>query len=205
MSALPFALRTDCCYVRRIGGLIAILCIVLAACSLDKASVQRIVQLDAGPTVQVDSLRIDYTERGRVASTVYAPRMHTYNREGVVYDEFLDGLDVQMFDAQGGKTSMIRAKYAMHWRNRSLWEARYRVVAVNQQGDTMRTEQIFWDQAEHRVYTNALVQVRTHDAILYGRGFESDERFEQWIFREPQGVISVNRPQPPDAHTAGVE
>ena len=65
------------------------------------------------------------------------------------------------------------------------------MVAVNEKGDTIRTEQLFWDQNQKRIYTPASVRVRTPDATLLGVGFESDERFDEWVFRRPTGVISI--------------
>lgn len=199
MSVPPYGQRIRRHVVRRGLGALAASCFgfalcLLASCTNDPRELRALVAIDNGPTMEVDSLCIDYTEHGRLSSRIFTPKMQSYDRDGVLYDEFLEGIDVKVYNDSGRVTSTIRANYALYWREKKVWEARYRVCAVNLNGDTIRTEQIFWDQQAGRVYTGANVQVRTKDATLYGRGFESDDRFEQWVFREPTGLITIPRP-----------
>lgn len=146
------------------------------------------------PLLWVDSLYVLYTEHGRLVAEVYAREMRNTERSGGAYDEFPKGIHVRAYDDSGALNSMMRANYAIYDREKRKWDARYRVVAVNTQGDSIQTEQIFWDENEARIYTSANVRVRTKDALLFGRGFESDDRLLNWEIKEPTGVISVPNP-----------
>lgn len=180
-------------FYRSISIILAML--LLAGCRNSPESIREFSINSSSPELEVDSLHLLYTEEGQLVAEVTAPLMRNMTREGGDFDEFPQGIEVLAYDDSGRVNSMIRASYAIYQRKDKLWDARYRVVAVNEQGDSIETEQIFWDEQHKRVYTSANVKVRTSQATLFGRGFESDDRFENWEIKEPTGVISVPRPQ----------
>lgn len=165
-----------------------------AGCSNDMDAIREFTHLEREPTVIADTLRLKYTVNGRLNAEVFSPSMLSHDREYLTYDEFPRGIEVRAYNDSGRMKSMVRANYAIYQRNEKLWDARYNVVAVNEKGDSIQTEQIFWNEESGRVYTTANVRVRTATATLFGRGLESDDRFESWVIKEPTGVISVPKP-----------
>lgn len=138
-----------------------------------------------------DSLRMLYTKDGRCEMEIRAATMNVYSKEDKDYDEFPKGIVVQAYDSAGAPSTMIRAKYALYLRKKRLWDARHDVVAVNEQGDSIQTERMFWDEEKKLIYSDDNVRIRTADALLFGKGFESDERFNNWEIRYPKGVMTV--------------
>ena len=189
MKSYFFTVRSHSGFYHLIAALL--LGLTFSGCSNSPEAIDDYVELTAAPVMEADSMHWYNTEEGRLTSHIYAPRMRTYDRDRVQYDEFPWGIDVQVYNDSGRVVSVIHALYALFQRDEKIWEVRYNVVAVNEKGDTIRTEQLFWDQNQKRIYTPASVRVRTPDATLLGVGFESDERFDEWVFRRPTGVISI--------------
>lgn len=147
--------------------------------------------LQSVPDAIGDSLKMLYTKNGRCEMEISAPVMNVYSKADRDYDEFPQGIIVQAYDSTGAPSTMIRAKYALYLRKKKLWDARHKVVAVNEQGDSIQTERMFWDEEKKLIYSDENVRIRTADALLFGKGFESDERFNNWEIRHPKGVITV--------------
>lgn len=143
------------------------------------------------PDLIGDSLHMLYTKDGRCEMEMRAPVMNSYSKEEKQYDEFPKGIEVYAYDSLGRVSTMLRANYALYIRKKKLWDARHNVVAVNEAGDSIQTERMFWDEEQKRIYSSESVRIRKTDVLLFGKGFESDDRFNNWEIRQPKGVITV--------------
>ena len=99
--------------------LIAALLLGLAfsGCSNSPEAIDDYVELTAAPVMEADSMHWYNTEEGRLTSHIYAPRMRTYDRDRVQYDEFPWGIDVQVYNDSGRVVSVIHALYALFQRD----------------------------------------------------------------------------------------
>lgn len=188
---LRFSYRRALLYLVAILGGVG----VWSGCGNTPEEIREFSITDDFPALTVDTLHVLYTEEGKLLAEVKAPAMRNMTRQGGNFDEFPQGILVLAYDAEGNINSTIKANYAIYHRDEKLWDARYRVLAVNEQHDSIQSEQIFWNEKAKRVYTSANVKVTTDDATLFGRGFESDDRFENWEIKEPTGIIAVEHPQ----------
>lgn len=164
---------------------------VCPQCSNTADEIRDYSRLEREPMLEAEAIDLVMTEKGRIVARVQANTMNSFDRDEKQYDEFPQGIVVQSYDADGNLGSSIRAEYAIYQRREKIWEARTRVVAVNEKGDSIQTEQIFWDESKGRVYTNANVRIRTSSAVLFGKGMESDDRFIDWEIKQPTGIIAV--------------
>ena len=61
----------------------------------------------------------------------------------------------------------------------------------NAGGNQLETEQLFWNQKSKLVYSNVDSKITQNTDVVYGDGFESDERFEEFVVRNPKGKVTV--------------
>ncbi len=66
------------------------------------------------------------------------------------------------------------------------------MVIVTLEGDTVKTEQMFWDRNKERIYSDKYVSIRTENEILYGDGFESDQSFSNGRILNPKGSVYID-------------
>lgn len=144
-------------------------------------------------TQQSDSLTIVQTAEGKCDYVFTTPLMERYEFAKEPYMEFRKGVEITTYDDSTGlEASYLIADYAIFFEKRELWEAKGNVVARNVDGQTLYTQQLFWNQKTHRIYSNVDSKVIQGQDVFIGEGFESDDRFEKWSFRKFTGKLTVD-------------
>lgn len=144
------------------------------------------------PEMEARDIRITRTDSGKILFVAMAPIVIKYDNNLRNYIEFPDGLQVYSFEEYPDTSSEMQAGYAKYYAEKNLWEARSGVEAVNDQGERLQTEQLFWDQGKGIIYSDAYTTIVTEDGTFYGkRGFESDDRFKKWKLINTEGVVNV--------------
>ena len=157
-------------------------------------------------TQQSDSLTIIASENGRKSYRFFTPLMERYELAKEPYMEFRKGVHVVTYaDSTGAVESTLVADYAIFFENQKLWEAKGNVVAVNAKGQILETQQLFWNQKTHKIYSNVDSKVTQGTDVIVGVGFESDENFEDFTFRRPKGKVTVDTEPTRGADSTAVE
>ncbi len=143
-------------------------------------------------TQKSDTLTLIYSENGVKQYRFYTPLMERYELAREPYMEFRYGIDIVTYDSLDNPESTLVSDYAIYYENRKLWEARGNVVATGQDDRTLYTQQLFWDQQTGRVYSNVDSKVVQDGDVFIGEGFESDDKFQNWTFRNYVGRITVD-------------
>jgi len=173
---------------------------VLFSCQTDMQTIDAVTSRDEGPVESAFDVEVVYSDHGHIRMIMRAEQMDRYEGEEK-YLELPRGLFVQFYDTLRQETSSMSAKYAISYEDSEIIEARNDVVVINQLGERLNTEQLIWDQKKEIIYSDKFVKVTTEDEILYGEGFESDERFDQWRITQPHGTFKVDtRREPKDAN-----
>ena len=107
--------------------------------------------------------------------------------------EFRKGVKVETYnDTTHTIESTLTTNYAIFLEKQELWEAKGNVIATNAQGQKLETEQLFWNQKSGRIYSNVDSKVTQNDGESVIIGFESDDRFQEFVFRRPKGRVEVD-------------
>ena len=173
--------------------LLAAVILALPSCQSDLEAIQTIVQVDEGPVESAFNVEIIYSDQARVRMILNAAQMDRYENEDS-YLEMPQGLHVVFFDTLMQQTSSMRSKYAISYEDSEIIEARNDVVVVNEQGETLNTEQLIWDQKEEIIYSEKFVKITSDDEVTYGEGFRADERFDRWEITNPRGTFRMESP-----------
>lgn len=143
-------------------------------------------------TQMVENLTVINTREGGLSYVIKSPLMERYDFAAEPYMEFRKGVYVERYN---DTTRMIEvtlsANYAINIQSQDLWEVKGSVVVVNSKGDRLETEQMFWNQKTHRIYSNVDSKVSNGTDVNYGSGFESDELMEELEFRDPRWDVEV--------------
>ncbi|HSV89347.1 MAG TPA: LPS export ABC transporter periplasmic protein LptC [Bacteroidales bacterium] len=164
---------------------------MLFSCQGDLDTIRTITQNEQPlPVDEARNVEVVYSSFANIRMTLSAPRMIRFNTpENRV--EMPEGIKVVFFDTLMNQTATLSARYAINFLDRQIFEARNDVVVVNEQNETLNTELLIWDQSRGIIYTEKFVKITTQDEVLFGVGFESDERFIQWEIKQPRGTFRV--------------
>lgn len=162
------------------------------SCSPDLETVETITRKDELPAEAAENLRILYSSHGRIQMIMEAPEMERYEGDEP-YMELPRGFVMSFFDEFMNETSRISAKYAIQNEKDDLIDARNDVVVENMETlEKLNTEQLIWDRKNEKIYTDKFVKVTSGEDVLYGEGFESDDRFTSWSIKDIWGSFSVD-------------
>ena len=116
------------------------------------------------------------TERWEV-NTVRNPSRWIFEK-GLFFEQFDEKFDVQ---------SYIQCDTAYYYDQKKLWELRSRVSILTKDGLRFTSQQLFWDQASHELYSNVPSRLVTPDRTLEGTYFRSDERMTRYFVSNSRG------------------
>jgi len=144
------------------------------------------------PDQSMTNAEIHHTTNGRLKVKITAAEINRYISVDEPHTIFPKGLDVLFYDSTMNVESRISANYAIYHESDKKWEARNDVVTINNEGDTLNTEYLVWDQNKEIIHTDQYVRITTPDGIIQGKGFESSQDFSNWRIKETTGTIEVN-------------
>ncbi len=157
------------------------------------ATVTVITAPDKTPLLVEENANIVYTDSARTKLRLLAPIIERYGGTDPV-DSFNKGMKIDFYDDSMNVTSHVSAnKGIMHDnKDKQLMEADNDVVVINKKGDTLNTEQLFWDATKHSIYTNKYVKITTATQILYGDGLQSNEDFTDYKIINIKGSVTLS-------------
>jgi len=164
-----------------------------SSCKRDTSLIDNFTNLKQTPGVTAYNSEVDYTENGILKIKVSSPRTVYYQFAEEPYTEFPDGIAVFTYSDSLTVETTLTAKYAIYNEKTMIWHAKNNIVAKNRKGEVLYTEELFWDQKKHIIYTDANVKINSVNGLVYGRkGLISDETFDHWEVKEPyNGEISL--------------
>lgn len=174
------------------------LSIVGSAILLTACGGEQVVEEQSEETIMTEhsvNLTMITTENGAKAYRFQTPLMEGYKLAKDPYMEFREGIDITTYKGEGDTTqveSHLTANYGIFYEQRKLWEVKGNVVAKNSDGQTLYSQQLFWDQKSRRIYSNVDCKVLMGDDYWFGEGFESDEEMNDWHFRRYRGRMWVD-------------
>ena len=143
-------------------------------------------------TQQSEDLTVILSRNGNLTYRFTTPLLERYEYALEPYTEFRKGIHIETYnDSTHQVESSLTANYAILLEKQQLWEAKGNVRGHNAGGNQLETEQLFWNQKSKLVYSNVDSKITQNTDVVYGDGFESDERFEEFVVRNPKGKVTV--------------
>lgn len=93
---------------------------------------------------------------------------------------FDKGLFLTQFDEKFHVHAYIQCDTAYYFDQLHLWELRSRVRILTKDGLRFRSEQLFWDEMKHELYSHVYSTLVTPDRTLQGSYFRSDEKMTKY-------------------------
>ncbi len=166
---------------------------MLFSCKNDYQEVMDNANFEQRPSQEAIDIDILRTDSGRVVFKMQAPLLKRFTElKENPYEEFPNGLTITTFSDYPNVESYISCKYAIHYIDKELWEARDDVVAINIEGDTVTTEQMFWNMKEERIYSDKYVNIRRNNEVMHGIGFESNQTLTNVEINQFKGIFYVD-------------
>lgn len=170
---------------------LAILGLSLISCEKKNIKYEKIDILTL-PSQTAKDFTTTYTDSGKMELVFSAPIMERYEKTEDPYSEFKSGIKVEFHDGHTQPVASVTSRFAIYHDNKKLWELQDSVVAINEAGEKLETELLFWDQNKDLIYTDRFVKITTEDQIVQGYGLESDPRLSRRRIKNLSATIYIN-------------
>ena len=102
---------------------------------------------------------------------------------------FEKGLFLEQFDLAMHVQSYIQCDTAYYYDVDRLWKLRGRVRILTKNGLRFSSEELFWDERKHLIYSNKYSHLITQDKELHGNRFVSDENMTRYSVKYTKGYF----------------
>lgn len=174
------------------------LLLLAASCKNDPKEIDALVSKNTLQEDKADDVTILYSEGGHTKVRLYAKQ---FVRNEIAKPPFTDMkkfVKVEFFDDSLHVTSTLTAKYGRIYEEKENAIIRDSVVVVNNKGETLKTEELVWNQAARKFYTEKLVHITTPTQVIFGEGLEANEDFSWYQIKKPKGIVQVNKSEMPE-------
>ncbi|MBR5657601.1 MAG: LPS export ABC transporter periplasmic protein LptC [Prevotella sp.] len=105
---------------------------------------------------------------------------------------FDKGIFLTQFDEKFHVQSYIQCDTAYNYDKLRLWELRGRVRILTKRGVHFSSEQLFWNENKHELYSYVYSKIVTPERTLEGTYFRSDERMTHYYISNSKGSFEKN-------------
>lgn len=141
------------------------------------------------PTMTTRDVQTLISDSGVVRYRITTPLWYVYDDVDEPCWKFPHGLELEKYNDLFQRDATVRADSATYIKNRQLWRLDGRVSISNTVGERFLTEQLFWDQRAHKLYSDSFIHIERSDRMLEGYGFDSDERLSRYTIRRVSGIF----------------
>lgn len=185
------------CIPSRILHLIALI-MVMVACDQRKDLVDQ--ELYTGPLSSMDSINTFLSDSANRVMHLNAAKQNDFENQD---KEWPEGLFLESFGDEGNVSTLFKANYVYYKKEEDLYHAKGNVIVRNyDNGDELNTEELFWNPAEKRFYTDKFVTINSDGEIHTGEGMDANQDFTEYRILKPNGTFTLednpNQPSSPE-------
>lgn len=178
----------------RLLPLIVALLLVFVACGeKERSYVANVGDGDASPTMTTLDVETFISDSGYTRYHITTPVWMMFEDASEPFWRFPDGLDMQQYDLLLNPDASMVCDSAVYFSRKRLWRLDGHVMMVNTLRDTFLSQQLFWDQAKRKVYTDSFIHIVRSDRVIEGYGFESNENMTAYTINRPTAILPVER------------
>lgn len=140
------------------------------------------------PQTVGEGINLFYTDSGKVKANLRSPKMLDYTNLDFPYREFPDGLEVDFFDENNQKNTVI-ADYGIIYQQTHLVDLQGNVKITTSDSTILNAQQLYWDQKKEWVFSDIPYTINMNNGALNdGKGFDANENFDKFISRSNVGI-----------------
>jgi LPS export ABC transporter protein LptC len=170
------------------------ICMLLASCENSLNDIKKIASAEADkPISRSTFVDIIYSDSAKVKAHLTAPLEIDYDDAAKPYKEMSKGVKIIFYEDDLSVKGTITSEYAIEKDKENLIEFHKNVVAKNAQGETFKSDELIYDEANKKLFSKKPVQIiMTNGNVMNGTGFNSNESLYPWHIDQSTGVFHVN-------------
>lgn len=167
--------------MKRFIPILAIIIILIAACSKEKVNpaIDTNVVTKELPDQESWNSTIFFTDSGKTKAILWAGHLRVFEKTNTT---LLDSnIKVDFYNDEEVKTTTLTAKKGKVDEGTNNLYAIDSVVAINDSGVVIRTDEMMWRNKDRRIVSDKFVTIVSPKEKIQGYGFESDQNLRNYI------------------------
>lgn len=173
------------------GALLAVSSVVAGCKEGDPVGVGNVDAAHA-PTMLTRNVETLISDSGVTRFRIVTPVWYVYDEVDEPYWTFPEGLNLDKYDNFFRKEATVVADSAVYFKNKQIWRLDGNVNITNVMNEKFLTNQLFWDQRLHKLYSDSFIHIERQDKVLEGYGFDSNEQLTRYNIRNVSGIFPAN-------------
>lgn len=163
--------------------------ITFAACSDEKVKpkINEAISAEEIPTQESWDSEIIFTKEGELQAILNAEHLQKFEDKNKT---FLEGVKIDFYD-NDTVTSQLTSEEGVVDNMTNNMSAIGNVVAANDSGDTLYTEELTWKNKEEKIVTDKFVTIISQEEKTQGYGFEADQDLSNYVIYNITYVTSL--------------
>lgn len=161
---------------------------LFVSCENDIKAVNDLLKKQTGVEEAIDVTSY-MSQQGLVKAKLRSPFMLRHQSDSP-YVEFPRTVHVDFYDDSTVIESKVDALYARYREYENKVLLRDSVVVINiEKGDTLRTNELWWDQNSEEFYTDKPVRIYQKDKTIFGKGLKAKQDFSEYNIFSITGTV----------------
>lgn len=156
---------------------------------LETAEVDTAAEIPTMLTRDVETL---ISDSGVTRYRIVTPIWYVYDEVEEPYWRFPEGLNLDKYDNFFRTEATVRADSAFYLKRKQTWRLDGNVNISNVMNEKFLTQQLFWDQRTHKLYSDSFIHIERTDRVLEGYGFESNEQLTRYTIKKVSGIFPAS-------------
>lgn len=134
---------------------------------------------------------LTYKDSGIVTMELKSPLIEEFTLIDSPYTLMRKGVNIKFWNTDKPDPNYLSANWAKIIDRKKFYEGKGDVEMINNDGDTLRTEHIFWDNLNRRIFTKDTVTIKRKDGTINiaNHGLTASEDFKEFTLLDNSGVI----------------
>ncbi len=165
-----------------------LVCVLLASCEEQKEHTAPAIH-DRDSVSMMTSYGVNtlISDSGVIKYRIVAERWEVNTVRNPSRWIFEKGVFFEQFDEKFHVQSYIQCDTAYYYDQKRLWELRSRVSVLTKDGLRFTSQQLYWDESAHELYSFVPSKLVTPERTLEGTYFRSDERMTKYYVSNSKG------------------
>jgi LPS export ABC transporter protein LptC len=178
-------------YISFVKAAVTIGCFFICGCENSMQEVRDLGKKKVGKSV-AENIESYMSQNAIVKAKLTSPLMVRTETDTAIV-EFPKTLHVDFFDDSTKLESQLFAKYGRYFEAEGKVFLRDSVIVFNVSGDTLLTNELWWDRDRELFYTDKKVLIKQpyNQKFIGENGMQADESFKSWTLFNGSGLRSV--------------
>ena len=143
------------------------------------------------PSQESWNAKIVFSDSGKISAILHAGHIAVYeDRRYTILDS---NVTVDFYDEHEQHSSVLTARRGRVDDVTHDFEVYENVVVISDSGGTLKTEELFWDNARQLIHTDKFVDIKSPKERMQGVGLESDQNLKHYTIKRVTGQAITDK------------